>query len=117
MSDWLQDWSEAIPETMGVHANADHDMGDVGDPVDRRDSDMPGIMSADDFDELENARAAEFRTMSREMLVEHDEGAVEMAEHQQENGQYKPAVDLAGKVVDDHSAEIDQMQALLGSAR
>lgn len=115
MSDWLQDWDEEIPETMRDHANAGHDMEGMGDSMEGMDSDMPGMMSGDDFDELENAPDAEFQTMWLEMMIEHHEGAVEMAQDQQENGQYKPAVDLAGDVVATQTAEIEEMEALLGS--
>ena len=115
MSDWLQDWDEEIPETMRDHSNAGHDMEGMGDSMDGLDSDMPGMMSGDDFDELENAPDSEFQTMWLEMMVEHHEGAVEMAQEEQDNGQYKPAVDLAGAVVETQTAEIDKMKTLLGS--
>lgn len=115
MSDWLQDWDEEIPETMRDHSNAGHDMEGMSDSMDGLDSDMPGMMSGDDFDELENAPDSDFQTMWLEMMIEHHEGAVEMAEDQQENGQYKPAVDLAGDVVDTQTTEIDTMKTLLGS--
>lgn len=115
MSDWLQDWDEEIPATMRDHSNAGHDMEGMGDSMDGQDSDMPGMMSGDDFDELENAPDSEFQTMWLEMMVEHHEGAVEMAQEEQDNGQYKPAVDLAGAVVETQTAEIDKMKTLLGS--
>jgi uncharacterized protein (DUF305 family) len=108
MSDWLQDWDEEIPATMRDHSNAGHDMGGMGDSMDGLASDMPGMMSGEDFDELENASDAGFQDMWLEMMVEHHEGAVEMAQEQQENGQYKPAVDLAGDVVDTQTAEIEE---------
>lgn len=115
MSDWLQQWDEEIPATMRDHSNAGHDMEGMGDSMDGLDSDMPGMMSGDDFDELENAPDSEFQTMWLEMMVEHHEGAVEMAQEEQDNGQYKPAVDLAGGVVETQTAEIDKMKTLLGS--
>lgn len=115
MSDWLQEWDEEIPATMRDHSNAGHDMEGMGDSMDGLDSDMPGMMSGDDFDELENAPDSEFQTMWLEMMVEHHEGAVEMAQEEQDNGQYKPAVDLAGAVVETQTAEIDKMKTLLGS--
>jgi uncharacterized protein (DUF305 family) len=114
MSDWLQDWDEEIPETMRDHSNAGHDMEGMGDSLEGMDSDMPGMMSAQDFEELENAPDSEFQTMWLEMMIEHHEGAVEMAQDQQENGQYEPAVDLAGDVVDSQTAEIEKMKGLLG---
>ena len=115
MSDWLQEWNEEIPDTMRDHSNAGHDMEGMGDSMDGLDSDMPGMMSGDDFDELENAPDSDFQTMWLEMMIEHHEGAVEMAQDQQNDGQYKPAVDLAGNVVDSQTGEIDTMKSLLGS--
>lgn len=109
MTNWLQDWDEEVPETMRDHANADDGMDAMGD------SDMPGMMSGDDFTQLENASDADFETMWLEMMVAHHEGAVEMAQAELDEGQYKPSVELAGDVVDSQSAEIDQMKALLGS--
>jgi uncharacterized protein (DUF305 family) len=115
MSDWLQDWDEEIPETMRDHSNAGHDMEGMGDSMEGMESDMPGMMSGEDFEELENASDADFQTMWLEMMIEHHEGAVEMAQQQQEDGQYEPAVDLAGDVIDTQTAEIEDMEALLGS--
>ena len=115
MSDWLQEWNEEIPDTMRDHSNAGHDMEGMGDSMDGLYSDMPGMMSGDDFDELENAPDSDFQTMWLEMMIEHHEGAVEMAQDQQNDGQYKPAVDLAGNVVDSQTGEIDTMKSLLGS--
>ena len=115
MSDWLQEWNEEIPDTMRDHSNAGHDMEGMGDSMDGLDSDMPGMMSGDDFDELENAPDSDFQTMWLEMMIEHHEGAVEMAQDQQNDGQYKPAVDLAGNVVASQTGAIDTMKSLLGS--
>jgi uncharacterized protein (DUF305 family) len=113
MTDWLQEWDEEVPETMRDHANAGHDMDGMGDTGE--DSDMPGMMSSDDIDQLEGAPDAEFQTMWLEMMVEHHEGAVEMAREEQDSGRHRAAVDLAGAIVDTQTDEIEQMQALLGS--
>jgi uncharacterized protein (DUF305 family) len=115
MSDWLQEWDEEVPATIRDHSNAGHDMEGMGDSMNGSDSDMPGMMSGDDFDELENAPDADFQTKWLEMMIEHHEGAVEMAQDEQADGQYRPAVDLAGNVVDTQTAEIEQMKTLLGS--
>lgn len=109
MTDWLTGWNEKVPETMRDHANAGHDLDDTDHP------DMPGMMTAEDMKELEDASDAEFQTMWLEMMVEHHTGAVEMAKTEQEDGQYKPAVDLAVNVADAQTAEIEKMQSLLGS--
>ena len=120
MADWLTDWDEPVPETMRDHANAGHDMGDMSDTMEDMDhgegaDDMPGMMSAADMDALENASDEEFQQLWLEMMVEHHEGAVEMARNQQDDGRFEPAVDLAGEVIDSQTAEIATMRELLGS--
>lgn len=115
MTDWLQDWDEEVPETMRDHSNAGHDTEGMGESMEGMDSDMPGMLSADEFDRLENAPDADFQTMWLEMMIEHHEGAVEMAQDEQEEGRYKPAVDLAEDVVETQTEEIEKMESLLGS--
>jgi uncharacterized protein (DUF305 family) len=115
MSDWLQDWDEEVPETMRDHSNAGHDMEGMGDTMEGMDSDMPGMMSADDFDELENAPDSEFQTMWLEMMIEHHEGAIELAGTQVEHGRFPDAVKMAKSIESSQAAEIEQMQGLLGS--
>jgi uncharacterized protein (DUF305 family) len=75
---------------------------------------MPGMMSAEEMDALENASDAEFRDMWLEMMIEHHEGAVEMSETEQDEGRFKPAVDLAGTIIESQTEEIDTMEKLLG---
>ena len=114
MADWLTGWGEDVPETMRDHVNGGHDMDDMSDNMDDTDhDDMPGMMTADDVDELENASDTEFQDMWLEMMVEHHEGAVEMAQGEQEDGQFKDTVDLAGQVIETQTAQIDTMKELL----
>ncbi|CAB4932662.1 unannotated protein [freshwater metagenome] len=116
MADWLTKWGEEVPETMRDHANAGHDMDDMSDNMDDMGhDDMPGMMTAEDMDALENASDAAFQDMWLEMMIEHHEGAVEMAETETEDGQYKDAVDLAGQIIDAQKKEIDTMNGLLDS--
>ena len=65
------------------------------------------------MEELENASDAEFQEMWLEMMVEHHTGAVEMATIEQEDGRYAPAVDLAGRIIDSQTQEIETMNGLL----
>ena len=116
MADWLTKWGEKVPETMRDHANAGHDMGDMSDSMDDMGhDDMPGMMTADDIDELENTSDAEFQDMWLEMMIEHHEGAVEMSETEQRDGRFKDAVDLAGEIIDAQEQEIATMKVLLDS--
>jgi uncharacterized protein (DUF305 family) len=116
MADWLTSWGEKVPETMRDHANAGHDMGDMSDTMDDMGhGDMPGMMTSEDMDAMENASDADFQDMWLEMMIEHHEGAVEMAETEQAEGRFKDAVDLAGQIIDAQTKEIDTMKGLLDS--
>ena len=116
MADWLTTWGEEVPETMRDHANAGHDMGDMSEGMDDMGhDDMPGMMSADDMDALENASDEDFQAMWLEMMVEHHEGAVEMARDEQQDGRFKDAVDLAGQIIAAQEREIETMKELLDS--
>ena len=107
MTDWLTAWEEPVPETMRDHANA-HGDGHV------ETGDMPGMMSAEEMAELEAAPDAEFQDLFLEMMIEHHEGAVEMAKTEQSDGHFKPAVDLAKSIESSQTEEIELMQGLLG---
>ena len=117
MSDWLQEWGEEVPETVRDHANAGHDMDDMDEMEGHDmgdDSAMPGMMSAEDMAALADAGDGEFQDLWLEMMIEHHEGAVQMAEAEQADGQHEPAVELAGEIVESQTAEIEAMQGLLG---
>jgi len=120
MSGWLQEWGEEVPSTMRDHVNGGHEgHGDdedssMSDSMEGMDEDMPGMMSAEDMDALENASDAEFSDMWLTMMIEHHEGAIEMSETEQDEGRFKPAVDLAGTIIESQTAEIDTMEKLLG---
>ena len=47
---------------------------------------MPGMMTAEDMDALQKASDEEFQGMWLEMMVEHHQGAMEMAETEQSEG-------------------------------
>ncbi len=111
MSDWLQDWNEKVPSTVRDHVNSHgtHDM----EGMDDTGMGMPGMMSQDDMDQLADASDASFEDMWLSMMIEHHEGAIEMAELEQTEGEYAPAVELAKDIVASQSVEIDTMRALL----
>ena len=116
-TDWLTEWGEEVPETMRDHANAGHGHGggDLAESMEGMDTDMPGMMSAEEMTALQDAPDAEFQDLWLEMMIEHHEGAVAMAEEHQEAGRYQPAVELAGDIAKSQEAEIEVMQGLLGS--
>lgn len=112
-NDWLTEWGEEVPPTVRDHANA-HGSSDDMAGMDMG-ADMPGMMSDEQMTELEDSSDADFQTLWLQMMLEHHQGAVEMSTTEQEDGEYQPAVDLAGQIVSTQSAEIETMQGLLGS--
>ena len=93
MTDWLTSWGEVVPETMRDHVNAHEGMGALKG--------------------LEKASDAEFQDMWLQMMVEHHTGAVQMATTEQQDGQDKSAVDLAGQIIESQTKEIQRMNELL----
>lgn len=105
MVDWLHDWEQPVPETVRDHANA-HGEGTA-------DTDLPGMMSHAEMESLENAEGDQFQTMWLQSMIDHHEGAVEMAEEEQENGENAQAVALAEDIIAAQEQEIETMKELL----
>ncbi|MGW0333208.1 DUF305 domain-containing protein [Streptomyces sp. NPDC003011] len=103
MSGWLAAWGEEVPEDM---SGMGHDMSSA----------MPGMMSGEDMDKLEKASGTEFDEMFLTMMVQHHEGAVEMAKAEKADGAYGPATKLADDVITAQTAEIEQMNKMLGKS-
>ncbi|MGQ4468209.1 DUF305 domain-containing protein [Streptomyces anthocyanicus] len=102
LSGWLTSWGEDVPAE-GAMDHSTHDMGGMG-----------GMMTAEEMTGLENASGKAFDTAFTELMIKHHEGAVEMARTEQADGAHGPAKKMAGEIIDSQSAEIEQMNALLG---
>ena len=113
-TDWLTDWDEEIPPTMLDHANAGHGSGERSETMEGMDAAMPGMMSGEQMDALQDAPDEAFQAMWLEMMIEHHEGAIEMARTEQEDGRYQAAVELAAEIEESQAGEIETMQELLG---
>ena len=74
---------------------------------------MPGIMSDDDMKRLMNASGAEFDQMFLTMMIEHHQGAIEMAKTEQSDGKNADAIALAEQIESAQTAGITTMQGLL----
>ena len=98
MAGWLTSWGEPVPDDM-----SGMDMS----------SSMPGMMSQDEMTSLENTSGAEFDQMFLAMMVEHHQGAIEMAKSEQSDGLFPDAIALAKQVETAQTDEITTMQALL----
>lgn len=108
MTDWLVAWDQPVPATSMDHANA-HGGGSGSD-----ESDMPGMMSADQMDALASASDGEFGDMFLEMMIDHHQGAIEMAQTEQADGEYAESIDLAESIEAAQQEEIATMEGLLG---
>jgi uncharacterized protein (DUF305 family) len=98
MSGWLKSWGEEVPEEM---SGMDHSDG------------MPGMMSPDDLGALEKASGGDFDRMFLTMMIEHHEGAIEMAKTEEAEGTFADAIELARRIQKDQAAEIRTMEGLL----
>lgn len=99
MTGWLDDWAG----------------DDRGSEMSGSMDSMPGMMSADQLTTLEASTGEAFDQMFLTMMVEHHEGAIEMARAEQTDGDFDDAVALAETIQREQAAEIDQMRAILGS--
>lgn len=98
MSSWLESWGEKVPEEMSG-------MNDM--------SSMPGMMSDDQMSNLRDSSGEAFDRLFLTMMVEHHEGAIEMAETEQTDGKNVDAVSLATQIEQAQTTEIAEMRKLL----
>lgn len=101
---WLEEWDEDVPDTSGRMPSMKGMEGM---------DEMPGMMSAGDMEDLEDAPDREFQRRWLEMMVEHHEGAVAMAQKEVDEGEHQPAVDLARTIARSQTREIATMKELL----
>lgn len=93
MDNWLAAWGEPR-EMSGHHA-------------------MDGMLSDEDLAQLDSATGDEAAKLFLSQMIEHHEGAVEMAEDEVADGSNPDAVKLAQDIVADQNAEIAEMKDLL----
>ena len=73
------------------------------------------VPTEDEMADLEAASGAEFDQMFLTMMIEHHEGAIEMAKTEQSEGEFPEAVDMAKEIETTQAEEIQTMQDLLKS--
>ena len=104
MTGWLESWGEDVPDD----GTSDMDHGDMSS------DEMQGMMSADDMGALDGASGAEFDQMFLTMMIEHHEGAIEMARTERADGEFADAIAMAEDIETAQTEEIATMQDLLG---
>ncbi|MFB9072358.1 CueP family metal-binding protein [Citricoccus parietis] len=98
MNAWLEAW--------GVDPQAvDHGSMDHGG--------MDGMLAPAELERLEQADTAEATRLYLEGMIEHHQGAVQMAEDEVADGEHPEAVALAEAIIETQNAEIRDMQELL----
>jgi uncharacterized protein (DUF305 family) len=94
MESWLDEWGTG----MG-------DRGGMGD----------GMMSDTDMDALEGATGDEASRLFLEQMIEHHEGAIDMAQTEVDNGENPDVISLAESIIQSQTAEIATMEDILAS--
>ncbi|MDN3259252.1 DUF305 domain-containing protein [Streptomyces sp. CSDS2] len=103
LTGWLKAWGEQPPA-----AGTDHS-GHSGM------SGMSGMMSEDDMAALKRATGKDFDTRFLSLMVEHHQGAVEMAATEKQRGRSADAKAMADAIITAQDAEIKEMKQLLGA--
>lgn len=88
---------------------------EIDDSVGGMDDGMDGMMSDDDLDELTAATGADAEKLFLEQMIDHHEGAIEMAENEIDDGSNADVVELAKTIVTTQTAEIETMRDLLAA--
>jgi uncharacterized protein (DUF305 family) len=95
MQGWLAAWNLPVM--------ADHGMS----------HDVPGMMSDADMRKLRLAEGKTYDRLWLQMMIEHHQGAIAMAETEIDDGKYPDAIRLAKAIVKAQEAEIVEMRGML----
>ena len=111
ISTWLKDNNQPVPPPNATHHRMNHN-GVMHDML------MPGMLTDQEFAQLEAARGTEFDRLFLQFMIRHHQGAVEMVDTLFKS--YNAAQDetvfrFASDVYADQTTEIDRMQKLLAA--
>lgn len=109
MTDWLKAWGENLPATGRTNRAGMSGMGQRGGQS------MPGMMTTAEMNRLARARGRAFDRMFLEMMIEHHQGALEMARTEEAEGRSPEAIRLAKSIRASQTAQIATMRRMLGS--
>jgi uncharacterized protein (DUF305 family) len=99
LTSWLSAWGKPAP------SSSSHSMEGMGD----------GMMSSDDMAKLKAVDGSAASKLFLSQMIDHHEGAVEMAKTEASSGSDAKAVAMAKSIVETQTAEIAEMKALLAS--
>jgi len=106
LTGFLDAWGAEVPPS-----NSMEGMGHGSTPSTGA-SDMGGMMTPAQMEQLGGATGAQFDEMFLTMMIEHHRSAVAAAQQEIEQGSNPDAKQLAEKIVADQTAEIDRMQQI-----
>ena len=111
MQGWLKDWGVS-DDSAGDHDMSTHETGSDHDM-----SEMDGLLSADQMQALKDATGVQAERLFLEGMIEHHEGAVDMANDELQDGVNPDAKALAQQVITTQNAEIETMRGILSSLK
>ncbi|MFZ9158885.1 MAG: DUF305 domain-containing protein [Ilumatobacteraceae bacterium] len=109
MTTWLRQWDQPVPAMTSSMSGGGHDMTGMSGMM------MDGMMTQADMTRLSKAKGAEFDRLWLELMVQHHEGAVRMANDELASGKNAQAQTLARAIIASQTAEIEQMNKMLAS--
>jgi uncharacterized protein (DUF305 family) len=111
MTGWLNVWGEPVtmPGMSGSMPSASPSDGGASDPM---ATSMPG-MTPQDMHSLQNASGMDFDRQFLTLMVQHHQGAIDMANTEVKSGKSPQATALAKSIIDSQSKEIQQMNSIL----
>jgi uncharacterized protein (DUF305 family) len=107
LTGYLTAWGAEVPAQDGM-AGMDHS-GMPGM------SEMSGMTTPEQMDQMRNATGAAFDTLFLENMIVHHEGAITDAQRELAEGVNPQAKDLANQIISAQSEEITRMRQLLGT--
>ncbi len=111
MKRWLRDRRETVPDADASHAmmpGMDHSMMPM----------MPGMLTAEQLVQLDQARGPEFDRMFLTFMIQHHQGAIVMVDQlfgSQGAGEEERVFRIASDIYADQTTEIGRMQKMLAA--
>lgn len=105
MAAWLTEQGVAVPAASDDPAAFDH--GEHGHAA------MHGMLTDEQLHALEDATGAEFDRLFLEGMIQHHDGAIEMADAVAKRGSDVRVTEMAEEMVIGQGAEVDRMEELL----
>lgn len=133
MQDWLTQWGAPVMSSMPSHSMMPDQTGMPNTPGQTTMPDqtgmpnmpgqtmmpgmdgMSGMISSEDMTALQDAQGVDASKLFLQQMISHHQGAIMMAQHEINAGQFPDEVALARAIASDQQQEINTMQGILGS--